>query len=198
MQFIGPELITGADVMPDGNHLPDISPHNAYPTAGDDSWIAIATATDEEWTTLADMIGGEALQRDHRFATLAARKQNEAQLDRLIAAWTSDKDRHELADLLQVAGISASAVETAPDLARSAYLHGRGFFAELSHPVAGRHLHPGLPLHSEIAQGSARTAAPGYGEGNEYVLRDVLGLPEAEIAAILASGAMATVPTPGT
>ena len=35
-------------------------------------------------------------------------------------------------------GIAASAVETAPDLARSDYLRGRGFFAALDHPQAGR------------------------------------------------------------
>lgn len=89
-------------------------------------------------------------------------------------------------------------METAPDLARSDYLRGRGFFAALDHPVAGRHDHPGLPFHSETAPGSARTAAPAYGEGNAYVLRDVLALPEQEIAEILASGALADRPEPGT
>lgn len=197
MQFIGPELIAGVDVVPDGNHLPDMAPHNAYPARGDDSWIAIAAATDEEWRTLACIIGGEELARDERFSSLAARKRNEADLDGLISNWTRDKDRHELANRLQRAGIAAAAVETAPDLARSEYLHRRGFFTELSHPVAGRHPHPGLPFHSEIAQGSARAAAPSYGEGNEYVLREVLALPEDEIAAILDSGALANIPAQG-
>lgn len=196
MQFIGPQLIAGSDVAPDGNHLPDISPHNAYPAAGDDSWIAIS-ATDEQWPKLARMIGGEPLAADARFATLEARKMHEAELDALIADWTRNQDRQELAARLQAEGIPASAVETAPDLARSEYLRGRGFFTELEHPVAGRHDHPGLPFHSAIAQGSARFAAPGYGEANEYVLREVLALPEGEVAAILASGAMADVPARG-
>ena len=196
MQFIGPELIAGEDGVPDGNHRRDVSPHNAYPAAGDDSWIAIA-ATDEQWPKLARMIGGDALAMDARFASLAARKQHEAELDALIADWTRDQDRHVLAARLQAAGIPASAVETAPDLARSGYLRARGFFTELNHPVAGRHDHPGLPFHSDIAQGSARSAAPAYGEGNEYVLREVLALPEEEVAAILASGAMADAPATG-
>ena len=59
MQFIGPELIAGVDVVPDGNHLPDVAPHNAYPAAGDDSWVAIAVASDDQWAKLAGMIGGE-------------------------------------------------------------------------------------------------------------------------------------------
>jgi crotonobetainyl-CoA:carnitine CoA-transferase CaiB-like acyl-CoA transferase len=198
MQFIGPDLIAGTDVPPDGNHRPDRAPHNAYPAPGDDNWIAISAETDAQWEALARMIGGDALATDPRFATLSARKANEDALDALIADWTRTQDRHALAARLQAQGIAASAVETAPDLARSDYLRGRGFFTPLDHPVAGRHDHPGLPFHSQTAQGSARTAAPGYGEGNDYVLRDVLALPEAEIAEILASGALADVPAPGT
>jgi crotonobetainyl-CoA:carnitine CoA-transferase CaiB-like acyl-CoA transferase len=195
MQFIGAELIEGRDVFPDGNHLPDVAPHNAYPTRGDDSWIALTARKDAEWQALAALIGGAALDPD--LATLAGRKVREGEVDALIADWTRDQDRQTLADRLQAAGVPASAVETAPDLAQSAYLRQRGFFADLTHSVAGRHEHPGLPFHSEIAQGSARFAAPAYGEGNLYVLRDVLGLPEAEVAAIQNSGALADVPLPG-
>ncbi|MDP2081308.1 MAG: CoA transferase [Pseudotabrizicola sp.] len=198
MQFIGPELIEGADVPPDGNRRADIAPHNAYPALGDDSWVAIAARSDAEWSVLSNAVGGKQLVQDPRFVTLAARKANEDALDDLIAAWTRLQDRHAIASHLQAIGVAASAVETAPDLARSDYLRTRGFFTTLDHPVAGRHDHPGLPFHSDIAQGSARTASPGFGEGNDYVLRDVLALSEAEIAQIMASGALADTPEPGT
>jgi crotonobetainyl-CoA:carnitine CoA-transferase CaiB-like acyl-CoA transferase len=195
MQFIGPELIAGEDILPDGNHVADMAPHNAYPAAGEDSWIALAARTDAEWAALAAMIGGGATLP--RFATAEGRKANEVALDVLIADWTRDQDRHALAARLQAAGIPAAAVETAPDLARSDYLRHRGFFAGLTHPVAGTHEHPGLPFHSETAQGSARFAAPGYGADNRAILTDVLGLPAEEADALLASGAFADVPAPG-
>ncbi len=194
MQLIGPELIAGVDPQPDGNHVADMAPHNAYPAAGDDSWIAIAAETDTAWAALAAEMERPELATDPRFATVADRKRNEAALDALIAEWTGGQDKHTLAQRLQAAGVAASAVNSARDLAHSDYLWQRGFYAELDHPIAGRHPHPGLPFHSENATGSARSAAPGYGEGNRYVLSDVLNLPEAEIAEILASGAMATVP----
>ena len=63
MQFIGPELIAGVDIAPDGNHLPDMAPHNAYPAPGGDDWIAIAAPDDATWGKLARIIGGEALAR---------------------------------------------------------------------------------------------------------------------------------------
>ena len=197
MQFIGPELIAGLDVVPDGNHVAHMSPHNAYPTRGEDSWIAIAAEDNDAWAALAREMERPELAGDPRFAGLADRKRNEADLDAAIAGWTMGHDRHDLAGRLQAAGVAAFAVETAPDLVRSAYLRHRGFFTALDHPVAGRHDHPGLPFHSENAAGSARNAAPGFGEANEYVLRDVLRLPEDEIAEILASGAMADRPAPG-
>lgn len=196
MQFIGADLIAGNDVVPDGNHVPHCSPHNAYPARGDDSWIALAVRSDAEWERLAALIGPRASAP--RFATLAGRKANEVVLDVLIADWTRDQDRHLLAGRLQAAGIAAAAVETAPDLARSEYLRHRGFFTRLDHPVAGSHDHPGLPFHSVTAMGSARTAAPGYGEGNGWVLREMLGMDEGEAAALLASGAFSDVPAPGT
>lgn len=195
MQFIGAELIEGRDVVPDGNHLPDAAPHNAYPAEAEDAWIVIACFSDEDWGLLAAQIGGAA--EEARFATLAGRKTHEAELDRLIADWTTGQDRHALAERLQALGLAAAAVETAPDLAASAYLHDRDHFTTLTHPEAGTHPHPNLPLHSETAQGSARSAAPGYGEGNAYILREVLGLPEEEVRRMLSGGAFADVPAPG-
>lgn len=197
MQFVGPVLMAGEDIEPDGNHVPHMAPHNAYPAAGEDSFVAIAAVDDAAWRALAAEMGRPALGEDPRFATLQARKANEAALDAEVVDWTRDKDKHALAERLQRAGVAASAVETAADLAASPYLEARGFFTELDHREAGRHRHPGLPFHSENAAGSARTAAPPYGEGNAYALREVLGLPEEEVAALLAGGAFADVPAKG-
>ena len=195
MQFIGPDLINGEDVIPDGNHLPTAAPHNAYPTMGEDAWIAIGCFSDEDWNTLAALVGGDAL--DPLYSTLEGRKANETLLDTLMADWTAKQDRHALATQLQAAGIAASAVETAPDLVASDYLRHRDHFTTLTHPVAGTHAHPNLPFHSDIAQGTSRTASPGYGEGNAHILRDVLKLGDDEVARRLASGAFADIPAPG-
>jgi crotonobetainyl-CoA:carnitine CoA-transferase CaiB-like acyl-CoA transferase len=196
MQFIGPELISGVDPVPDGNHVDHAAPHNAYPTRGEDAWIAIACETDAVWRVLAMQID-PALTTDPRFCALADRKRNEAALDALIAEWTAPQDKNALADALQTIGVAAHAVMTAPDLAASPYLAHRGFFTELDHPEAGRHSHPGLPFHARIAQGTQRTASPAFGEGNEYVLRHILGLSDPEIERLIASGAFATEPLPG-
>ena len=47
---------------------------------------ATAVRDDAEWRRLAELIGGAAL--DERFASAAARKGNEDELDALVTAWT--------------------------------------------------------------------------------------------------------------
>lgn len=197
MQFIAPALMAGEDVVPDGNHVPHMAPHNAYPAAGEGEWIAIAAEDDAAWRALAAEMGRPELAADPRFATLEGRKANEAALDACVAEFTRGHDRHALAERLQATGVAASAVETALDLAHSAYLEARGFFTTLTHREAGTHRHPGLPFHAENSSGSARTASPPYGEGNRYVLEEVLGLPPERVEALLASDVLADVPAKG-
>jgi crotonobetainyl-CoA:carnitine CoA-transferase CaiB-like acyl-CoA transferase len=201
MQLIGPELLAALDgqpdPVPDGNHVPHMAPHNAYPARGEDEWIVIAAEDDGQWRRLCAAMGHPELAEDGRFATLSARKANEAALDALVAGWTRDEDKHALAERLQGEGIAAAPVATPRDVAHSPYLAHRGFFSPLTHPEAGTHLHPGLPFHLSRTPGSARRAAPTFGQDNAYLLRDVLGLDAAEIAAIEASGAMTTIPNEG-
>ena len=48
--------LTGKQLEPDGNHHPDMSPHNCYPCTGSD-WISIAVGDDDEWQRLCDALG---------------------------------------------------------------------------------------------------------------------------------------------
>ena len=146
---------------------------------------------------LCGVIGQPGLTADPRFATLAVRQQNIEALTAIIADWTRSQDKHAVAARLQAAGVPAAPVQTPQDLARSEYLAHRGFFTVLEHADAGRHPHPGLPIHLDATPGSQRRAAPRFGADNHRVLRDILGLTPEEVAAAEASGAMATEPRPG-
>ncbi|HEX9896946.1 MAG TPA: CoA transferase [Dehalococcoidales bacterium] len=74
-----------------GNYYPYAAPNNAYPCRArhlDDKWIIIAVYTDEEWQKLCQVMGSPAWTKDPKFATLRARRENEAELDKLIESWT--------------------------------------------------------------------------------------------------------------
>jgi crotonobetainyl-CoA:carnitine CoA-transferase CaiB-like acyl-CoA transferase len=200
MQFIGPELLlateTGVDPVRDGNRVMTAAPHDAFPARGEDHWVAIAAEDEAQWQALCRVVGRPELARDPRFASLADRKANEGALTEIVSNWTRHRDKHEIAALLQNAGVAAAPVNNAADLANSAYLAHRGFFTELEHPDAGRHRHPGLPIHLSRTPGAQRTAAPQFGVHNMHVLQEILALSAEEIAQIAASEAMTTVPLP--
>lgn len=201
MQLIGPDILaaceTGVDPERRGNRRADIVPHDAFPAAGTDEWIALEARTEAEWQALCAAIGHSELARDPRFCDLERRRANEDALNRILSDWTRERDKHAAAALLQAAGVPAAPVQTAREIASDAHLIHRRFFTTLDHPDAGRHPYPGLPLHLSRTPGRQHKAAPTFGGDNTYVLRDLLGMSKAEIAAAEASGALATVPVPG-
>ncbi|WP_262268882.1 CaiB/BaiF CoA transferase family protein [Microvirga yunnanensis] len=200
MQFIGAELLhateTGTDPVPDGNHVGTMVPHDAFPARGEDQWVVIAAQTDEQWRRLCEVMGHPELLDDVRFASLAGRRVHQDELTRIISAWTSSRDKDDTAKMLQNVGIAAAPVADSADVARSEYLAHRGFFTELEHPDAGRHHHPGLPIHLSATPGDQRSAAPCFGSHNMLILQEVLALTRHDISHLEASAAVATVPLP--
>ncbi|CDZ47909.1 CaiB/BaiF CoA transferase family protein [Neorhizobium galegae] len=200
MQFIGAELLlaaeTGKDPVPNGNRLAGMVPHDAFPALGEDQWVVIAAQDEAQWQALCETIGMPQLASDRRFATLEARRRNEDALVEILSDWTRGRDKHDIARLLQGRGVAAAPVNDAGDLARSDYLAHRRFFTELEHPDTGLHSHPGLPIHLSRTPGGQRRPAPQFGGHNRFVLERILALPPEEVARIMASDAMTTVPFP--
>src|SRR5205807_159430 len=102
-----------------GNSDPLMAPHGIYRCvdrsehiAGNtiDQFVAIACADDLDWGRLARIIDRPDLATDPRFATLAARKRNEDELDQIIEQWTSTRRPQQVAESLQHAGVAAAVV----------------------------------------------------------------------------------------
>ncbi len=100
-----------------GNGIAYSSPRGVYPTR-DGRWIGLSGSAQSVAQRLLELIGGQELAADPRFATNTARLDNRAALDRLIAGWTSARtqpealaelERHQVAaaPVLDVAGIMA-------------------------------------------------------------------------------------------
>ena len=89
--------------FPTGNRLewPPAAPHGVYPASGTDRWVAIAVFDDEQWSGLVAALSSPAWTADARFATQEERFRNQDALDDHVAAWTRDRDRHDVMELLQ-------------------------------------------------------------------------------------------------
>jgi crotonobetainyl-CoA:carnitine CoA-transferase CaiB-like acyl-CoA transferase len=170
--------LNGAVQECDGNRHPDMAPHGAYPCR-EGEWISIAVASETAWNALAKIMEKPGLAADARFATHAARKLNEVELDRLVAAWTATRDAQQLTSELQGAGIAAAKSQSSVDLVADPALWARGFFHEVT-DSAGRSRTILGPAWKLSRGASVRDASPRLGEHNKYVLGEILGLSVAE------------------
>jgi crotonobetainyl-CoA:carnitine CoA-transferase CaiB-like acyl-CoA transferase len=183
--------VTRGPSYPAGNRLehPPAAPHGVYPASGEDRWVAITVFSDEEWSRFADAIGRPAWTADERFASQQSRWENQDALDEAIAAWTGERDRHEVTKLLQDAGVRAGAVQNAEDLNETdPQLTHRGVFFQLDHPVIGEARFEGVPVRFDGMSADNWRSGPMLGEDNEYVFRELLGIGDDELAELAASG----------
>ncbi|MFA5056045.1 MAG: CoA transferase [Dehalococcoidia bacterium] len=185
-------------VRPIGNQHPKIAPHGCYRAKGNDKWIAIAIESDGEWQALREAMGDTTWSRDGKFDTNDGRLAHRDELDELIGNWTSACDNIELAEILQSHGIKAGAVLDAAELVNDPHLKERGFFTEIEHPEAGKHILPGISWKMSHTHGRIERPAPCFGEHNRYVLGELLGMSEADIEELAQAGVTAEAPLPYT
>ncbi|MYE06852.1 MAG: CoA transferase, partial [Chloroflexi bacterium] len=171
-----------------GNDDPQMCPHGVYPCLVSDgreeSWIAIAVASNEQWARLAEIMGADGSK------TLDQRRANQPEIDSALSEWTSGLSAAEIEETLQAAGISVHRLATTEDAANDPQLAHRNHFRRLSHSLHGETVVEGPRyILSETPIEPARPA-PQYGEHNDLILRDVLGLSDSEIQDLAASGAL--------
>jgi crotonobetainyl-CoA:carnitine CoA-transferase CaiB-like acyl-CoA transferase len=175
-------VMNGVELPRVGNRDSWMAPHNCFRCAGEDEWMSIACGTDEEWQALCRAIGQPQLATDTRFRTARDRKANEDELERLLTAWTEQRDRWEVTRILQAAGVAAFPSMSSKDLVEDPHLNERGFFARLPHPEVGVRTHSGIPWLLTNAPNGVRASAPLLGQDTDQVMRDVLGYSDQEIA----------------
>ena len=172
----------GEPYPPMGNRDPEAAPCNVYPCRGDDRWVAVAAATMEEWESLCGAIGRPDLASEPRFASAAARKVNEEEIDRILAEWCASRDRWEVTELLQAAGVPAFPSVSSEDLRTDPHLAAREAFNTVEHPEVGIKAHFRVPWRWTRRANGTGARAPRLGEHTEEVLGKVLRMNPDEIA----------------
>ena len=170
--------------MPPGNRAwePAVAPHNSYPCAGEDRWIAIAVMNDAEWRALVMAMDEPPWASDPKFATNAGRLANQDELDERIGEWTSEFVDYEAMEILQAAGVRAGAVQKASDrFERDPQLAARDWWHRLPHAEIGDSDFDGIVPKLSATPGVLRVASPLMGEHTHEVLRDVIGMSDEEI-----------------
>lgn len=186
MAVIGEHLLgyqlTGKAPDRMGNRHRSMAPHNVYPCKGEDAWVVIAVASDEEWQCLREAVGDPSWARDERFSTAVGRWRHEEEIDACLRAWTEQRTPSEVMTALQRRGVKAGAVFKAPEILEDPHWRQNGFLDRTDHPEAGSYTHPGLSWRFSRASVNTGQRAPLYAEHSDWVLRDLMSLPEGEIA----------------
>jgi crotonobetainyl-CoA:carnitine CoA-transferase CaiB-like acyl-CoA transferase len=198
MQFVGEVLLeqlhTGERFRPAANDVPYAAPHDAFPARGDDEWIAIAVADDEQWARLCTAIDDPRLAGRAEFATAEGRRTYARALYDRLAAVTVRSDKWVLAKRLQTFGVPAAPVCDGRDLAANDHLWAREFFVELDHPDVGRRWYPGLAFRLEATPGRMLEGAAEFGRDTNRVLTDLLGKTADQIRRLQAAGVISPAP----
>ncbi|MBT5774305.1 MAG: CoA transferase, partial [Dehalococcoidia bacterium] len=173
-----------------GNRDAGHCPHGAYPAAGEDSWIAIAVASDAQFSSLCRVLGIEI----GRFGSVVARRAAEDELDAVIAEATRGWRRTELQAALQSAGVEATAVASPKAVWGDPQLRHRGWVQMTEAPNYAPEIGPRpFPRAAWRMSRSEQTArpAPAFGEHTREVLSGVLGMSDEVIDALYAERVVA-------
>jgi crotonobetainyl-CoA:carnitine CoA-transferase CaiB-like acyl-CoA transferase len=181
--------LTGEPPRHRGNAHDELSPHGFFP-ARDGCWISLACDGDAEWRAAAEVLGAPELGEDERFASHLQRLGNRAALEEELARLTAPQDGADLCARLRAVGVAAWPAASTLNLVSDERFWSDGTYRMVEcgngdvRPVVG----PSWRLEPDDAL--LERGAPTLGEHDDYVYRELLGLDEAEYAALKASGAI--------
>jgi crotonobetainyl-CoA:carnitine CoA-transferase CaiB-like acyl-CoA transferase len=172
----------GVELERMGNRAPGFLPQGLYPCAGDEQWLALSVADDDQWKALVDLVGLTAARHDHDA------------VDAELAAWAAEQEVGAAVEALLAAGVPAGEVRDPRTISRHPQLVARGFFEALDHPVVGRQPFAGLPFRFGSVDRWLTRPAPTMGEHDHEVLGGELGLSDDEIARLEEASVIGTEP----
>ncbi len=193
-----PERIANRDLNAAPHGVYQCLPHHSRESGN--RWCAIAVQNDEQWAGLCRAIGNPEWSGEPEFATIEGRLSNQDRLDSLIGEWTAQLTADDAMERLQQEGVPASIVSQGDDLYASEHLKARDFYRPTPSYVAER----GTPAWEWEKRDSLAWSSPvrmsetpmefgnysNVGEDNDYVFREILGMPESQVEALKEDGSL--------
>src|SRR5262245_13356463 len=154
-----------------------------------DGWIYVCCVEEHQWKEFVAIMGNPEWAAEELFATRLDRAQNWDALQLFLEPWVKEQSVEDLYHKAQARRIPFAPVSTMGDLLDSEHLRARGFFAEITHPVAGTFPYPAAPHQCSVTPWTLRRPAPCLGQHNAEVYGD-LGLSPEEIENLKKQGVM--------
>ena len=172
-----------------GNRIMRFSPFNVFRTS--DGWVAIGTATHEEWLALLGVMGRDDLKSDADMQNVGWRLVNNSLVDAAVTAWTEVHTKDQVITALNQAGVAASPVRSIDDVMRWPQLLEREMIVRLINPltgVAAAAQAPGFPIKFSRTPASHDRPSPVPGADSEEVFARLAGLSAARVGELKREG----------
>jgi crotonobetainyl-CoA:carnitine CoA-transferase CaiB-like acyl-CoA transferase len=163
-----------------------ICPYNTY--LASDGWVAVFCSTNKHWLVLCDVLERPDLHADPTLQNNAGRAARMDEIDAIVGDWTKSRSRGQILDALGRAGIPAAPVLTLKEVVGDPQIEASGMFQTVRHPRKGDVRVFGNPLNLSSSPPRQLEPAPALGEHTRLVLRERLGMSEAEIDRLAAEG----------
>ncbi len=174
-------LVSGKTPARYGNAHPSIVPYQTFRAA--DAEFALAVGNDRQFAQLCQLIGQPEWAADPRFATNPARVQHRERLVELLGAVFLTRPAAEWVERALARGIPAGTLNSVSQILDDPHIQARG----LIHELEGLRL-VGPPVGFSQTPPTVRTPPPDLGEHTAAILRERLGMSDAEIARFRADG----------
>lgn len=146
-----------------------------------DGYIYLCCIEEHQWRGFVEIMGSPEWAGEEIFKDRLTRAQNWDVLKVFLEEWVSQQTVLDLYRKAQAKRVPFAPVSTMGDLLSNEHLKSRGFFVEITHPVAGTHKYPGAPLKYHRTPWQLRTPAPTLGQHNAEVFGAGLNLSQSRI-----------------
>lgn len=184
---------------PIGNSHPTFAPYGCYRCKGDDMWVTIAITSEEEWKSFCKAIGEPKWTEESKFADMLSRWHNQDELNKLIEEWTVKHDHYAIQQILQNAGVAATAVVTIEEqVLHDPHVNDRNIYNWIPYHDGVKDPVFRAPFILSKTETSFEWCGPYTGQHNDYLLKDILGMSQEEVDRLVEENVVGVLPPPFT
>ena len=149
-----------------------------------DGWIALICVSEDQWARVLEVIGRTDLAGSPDYAGREKRHAREAEINAMIEAWSSKLPRDEAFAAMRRNRVPVAPIRNLEDVRGDPHMHARGMLRRMRHPDMGEIVLPRAPIRLSEHPAPDLAFFPEAGANGAEVLRDWLGLSDAEIAGL--------------